>query len=49
LDLCFEQEFVGSAHLADALEKWGASTEPNETGWNIANGTQNTFYQASGE
>ncbi|GIC90377.1 uncharacterized protein Aud_006811 [Aspergillus udagawae] len=45
LGLCFEEVFIGSTHLANALQIWGASIEPNETGWNIANVTQNMFYQ----
>ena len=34
-----EVSFPVSAHLTEAVDKWGASPEKNETAYNVANGT----------
>ncbi|KAE8404382.1 S-adenosyl-L-methionine-dependent methyltransferase [Aspergillus pseudonomiae] len=43
--ICFDNALVWSAHITDALLKWGCSEEPTETGFNIACGTELNFWE----
>ncbi|KAJ0417137.1 hypothetical protein BJY00DRAFT_316254 [Aspergillus carlsbadensis] len=44
-EFCIRDSFGYSYHIADALAKWGASGEPNETGFNIAENTKYGMYE----
>ncbi|GFF57844.1 LOW QUALITY PROTEIN: sterigmatocystin 8-O-methyltransferase [Aspergillus udagawae] len=43
--ICFDNALVWSAHITDALLKWGCSEEPTETGFNIACRTDLNFWE----
>ncbi len=40
----FEEMFGFSYHLSEALQRYGPSEEPTETGFNISTGSSSTLY-----
>lgn len=44
IEFGFEEMFGFSYHLSEALQRYGPSEEPTETGFNISTGSSSTLY-----